>query len=252
MGVHAKFIGSGNLFIKDAAGNAFEAGVLKDCSYDFSSEFKGLKGDQLVDVLVAEVGRTYSLTAKYAQYNSALRDAIEGATSASGSKRIGTVRKTASGSAITVATADFGSPSGWAFVSDLGVKYAATGQPLKYNSGTLAASGEYKNTAAAYTLGSSDATAQVDISCVFSVTAGETATISNKSIGLSSYFSVYTYRQTTQADGTVARIFHHFPAVLFTGNKGSASQAEWSEEDVELKLFPDASGVIGYRSVSVG
>lgn len=252
MGMHAKFIGSGNLFVKDASGNAYEAGVLKDVSYDWTSEFKGLKGDQLTDVLVAEIGRTYSLTAKFAQYNSALRDAIEGATVASGSKRIGTVRKTASASSLTVATADFGSPSGWAFVADLGVKYAANGQPLKYNAGTLAATGEYKNTAGVYTLGSGDATAQVDVSCVYSITAGETATIANKSIGLSSFFTVYTFRQTTQADGTIARIFHHFPAALFVGDKGAASQAEWSEENVELKLFPDASGNIGYRSTSIG
>jgi hypothetical protein len=252
MGVHAKYIGSGNLFVKDTSGNAFEAGILKEVTYDFASEFKGLKGDQLVDVLVAEIGRTYSLSAKYAQYSSALRDAVEGATVATGSKRIGTVRKTATGSAITVATTDFGSPAGWAFVSDLGVKYAATGQPLKYNSGTLAATGEYKNTAAVYTLGSGDATAQVDINCVYSITAGETATIANGTIGLSRYFAVYTFRQTTQADGTIARIFHHFPAALFVGNKGGGSQSEWSEEDVELKLFPDASGIIGYRSVHVG
>jgi Arc/MetJ family transcription regulator len=252
MGIHAKFIGSGNLFVRDTSGNAYEAGVLKDVTYDFSSEFKGLKGEQLVDVLVAEIGRTYTLTAKYAQYNSALRDALDGAVVTTGSKRISTQRKTAAASSATVATADDGTPAGWAFITDLGVKYAATGQPLKYNSGTLATTGEYKNTAGVYTLGTGDATASVDITYVYSVTAGQTATTSNRNIGISTFFAVYTYRQTTQADGTVARIFHHFPAALFTGDKSSASQADWSETDVEIKLFPDASGYIGYRTTQVG
>lgn len=252
MGAHAKFIGSGKMIVKDASSNAYELGTLSQVSYGFESEFAELKGDQLVSVLVAEIGRRYSLSAKWAQYSSALMAAIEGATVTTGSKRIGTVRKTATGSAITVATTDFASPAGWAFVADLGVKYAATGQPLKYNSGTLATTGEYKNTAAVYTLGSGDATAQVDISCVYSVTAGETATINNKSVGLSSFFSVRTYLETTQADGTIARIYHEFPAAIFGNDKFASNRGEWREEDVELKLFPDASGVIGYRTIQIG
>lgn len=251
MGIHAEYIGSGVMYAKDTAGNAYEAGLLKDITYDFSSEFKELQADMLVAALVAEVGRKYSLTAKWAQYSSALRDAVEGATVAAGSKRIGKVRKTAAASALSVATIDFGSPVGWAFVTDLGVKYASNGQPLKYNSGTLATTGEYKNTAGAYTLGTGDATAQVDVACVFSVTAGETATIANQSIGLSKYFAIHTYRETMQADGRTAQIYHHFLAALFTGNKGGGSQGDWSEENAEIRLFPDASGNIGYRSTLI-
>ena len=251
MGIHAEFIGSGVMFAKDTAGNSYEAGLLQDITLDWTSEFKELQGDAMVATLVAEVGRKYSLSAKWAQYSSALRDSIEGATVAAGSKRIGKVRKTAAASAFTVATADFGSPAGWAFVADLGVKYASNGQPLKYNSGTLASTGEYKNTAAAYTLGAGDATAQVDVTCVFSVTAGETATIVNPSIGLSKYFAIHTYRETTQADGRIAQIYHHFLAGLFTGNKGGGNNSEWSEENAEIRLFPDASGNIGYRSTLI-
>jgi hypothetical protein len=244
MVMQSQFIGSGLLALRDTANNAYQAGVLQGVTFDFQSDIKELIGDKKVAILTAEVGRKYKVTAKFAQLSSALVGAVMGATRTSGSKVISTLRKTAAASAITIATADEGSPAGWAFIADLGVKYAANGQDLKFNSGTLAATGEYKNTAGAYTLGSGDATAQVDITYVFSQTAGETWTAQNQAIGLSSYFSMRGFQATTQADGTIRKIAWYFPAVLIPGLKLGFQNTDFATNDLDLSVFADSSGMV--------
>jgi hypothetical protein len=240
----SQMIGSGVLALRDTANNAYQAGVLQGVAFDFQSDIKELIGDKKVAVLTAEVARKYKATAKFAQLSSALVGAVMGGTRTTGSKIVSTLRKTASASAITVATADEGSPAGWAFVVDLGVKYVSTGQDLRFNSGTLASTGEYKNTAAAYTLGSGDATAQVDITYVYSQTAGETYTANNQAIGLSTYFSMRGFQATTQADGTIRKIAWYFPAVLIPGLKLGFQNSDFSTQDLEMSIFADSSGLV--------
>lgn len=242
--MNAQIIGSGVLALRDTVGNAYRAGELQDVSLDISSEIKELMGDKKVAILTAEVAKKIKLQAKFATLSSALVGAVLGATRGTGSKFISTVRKTAVASAITVATTDDGSPAGWAFVSDLGVRYASNGQDLKYNSGTLASTGEYKNTAGAYTLGSGDATAQVDITYVASQTAGETYTLNNGLIGLSNYFSARGYEATTQADGTVRKIAWYFPAILIPNLKLGFKNTEFATYDLELNAFADSTGLV--------
>jgi hypothetical protein len=244
MAMLSQFIGSGLLALKDTANNAYQAGVLQGVTFDFQSDIKELIGDKKIAILTAEVGRKYKVSAKYAQLSSALVGAVMGATKTTGSKVISTVRKTATASAFTIAAADEGTPAGWAFVADLGAKYATNGQDLKFNSGTLAATGEYKNTAAAYTTGSGEATIQLDVTYVFSQTAGETWTAQNQAIGLSTYFAMRGYQATTQADGTVRKIAWHFPAVLIPGLKLGFQNTEFATQDLELSVFADSTGMV--------
>jgi hypothetical protein len=246
--INAEFVGSGYLALKDTAGNAYPVGVLQDCSLEMSSEVKELMGANKMPILTAEVGRKIKLTAKFAQFSSALVNIIGGGTTATGARYVSTKAKTAVASAFTVATTDDGSPSGWAFVADLGVTYASNGQPLKYNSGTLAA-GQYQNTAAAYTLYSSDATASVYVSYVWSQTAGERTTFSNSAIGLSTYFAVYMTQATTQADGTLRKVLYEFPAVLLPTLKLDFKNTDFLTQDLELNVFQDSAGYYMYQSV---
>lgn len=241
--MNAQLIGSGVIALRDTANNAYRAGELQDVSLDIGSDIKELIGDKKIAILTAEVAKKIKLQAKYATLSSALVGAVMGATRTTGSKIISTVRKTAVASAITVATTDEGSPAGWAFVADLGVKYAANGQDLKFNSPTPG-TGEYKNTAGAYTLGAGDATAQVDITYVYSQTAGETHTLQNGVIGLSNYFSMRGYWASTQADGTVRKIAWYFPAVLIPNLKLGFKNTEFATFDLELAVFADASGLV--------
>ena len=241
--IHAEFIGSGYLALRDANLNAYPCGVLQDVSLDMTSDVKELMGSNKVAFLTAEVGRKYKLTAKFAQFNSALVGAVMGGTVASGAKYVGTATKTASTSTFTVVTADFGTPAGWAFVSDLGVSYNATNQPLKYNASTLAAA-QYQNTAAAYTLHSTDASAVVNVSCIYSATAGETTSVSNSAIGLSTYFSVYLFQATTQADATVKKIGWYFPAVLLPSLKMDFKNTDFAVQSIDLNVFANSAGLI--------
>jgi len=250
MAIHGNFIGSGVLFLRDTSGNAYPAGQLTDVSIDVTNDVKELIADKKYAVLTAETAKKVAVKAGFAQLSSALVSAVMGGTSATGSKRIGTVSKTFSGSSATVAAADVGNPAGFAFVSDLGVAYQTTGQPLKYNSGTLAATGEYKNTAAVYSSGSGEATLAAAISFLYSITAGEASTISNTAIGLSTYFSLYLQEQTTQADGTVRTVTFKFNAVSIPKLSLGFKNTDFVAQDLELSVFPDAAGVVGEMSVS--
>ena len=241
--IHAEFIGSGYLALRDANLNAYPCGVLQDVSLDMTSDVKELMGSNKVAFLTAEVGRKYKLTAKFAQFNSALVGAVMGGTVASGAKYVATVTKTCSSQTFTVVTGDVGTPAGWAFVNDLGLQYSVTGQPLKYNSATLAA-GEYKNTAAAYTLHTSDATAVCNVSFIYSATPGETTSVSNSAIGLSTYFSVYLFQATTQADSTVRKIGWYFPAVLLPSLKMDFKNTDFAVQSIDLNVFANSAGLI--------
>lgn len=240
----AQYIGSGFLGLKDTSNNAYQAGVLQDVSLDFVSDLKELIGDKKVAILTAEVGRKYKVAAKFAQLSSALVGAVMGGTVASGSKYVSTKRKSVTAGAVTIATTDDGSPSGWAFVGDLGVKYAATGQDFRYNGGTPAA-GEYKNTAGAYTFNTGDnGTNNVDITYVWSQTAGETWTVNNQAIGLSTYMAMWGFQATTQADGTTRKIGWYFPAVIIPSLKVAFKNTDFATQDLELSVFADSSGKV--------
>ncbi len=248
MAVFGKYAGSGSLALVDANSNAYGVGVIQSMSLDTKGEVRELIGSNKMPVLVADVGRKMSLTCKFSQYSSALLDVWLGGTNVSGSRFVSTQSKTASSSAFTVTTADDGSPTGWAFVADLGVNYAVGGQPLTYNSGTLAATGQYKNTAGAYTLGSGDATAAVQVTYLWSQTAGTRTTFSNQAIGLSTYFKAYMQQQTTQQDGSVRKMLWEFPAVLLPSLKMDLKNTDFMSQDIELSVMCDSSGVFAYRS----
>jgi hypothetical protein len=247
--INAEFIGSGYLALKDTSNNVYPVGVLQDCSLNMSSEVKELMGANKMPILTAEVGRKIKITAKFAQFSSALVNILGAGTTTTGSRYVSTKAKTAAVSTFTVATADDGTPAGWAFVADLGLVYASNGQPLKFNSGSLAATGEYKNTAGVYTVGTGEATTNYLVSYVWSQTAGERTTFSNSAIGLSTYFAVYMTQATTQADGTLRKVMYEFPAVLLPTLKMDFKNTDFATSDLELNVFQDSSGYYMYQSV---
>jgi hypothetical protein len=244
MPINAAFIGSGFLALKDTSNNAYQAGVLQDVSLNIDTTTKKLMGANKVAVLVAATEQNVKLTAKFAQLSSPLVGAVLGATSASGAKYVGTVTKTAAASTFTVATSDFGTPAGWAFVGDLGLVYDANGQPLKFNSGSLASTGEYKNTAAVYTTGSGEATTAYKVSCIYSATAGTTWTANNSAVGLATTFAAYLFQATTQADGTVRKIGWYFPAVMIGKLDLGFKNTDFLTQSLDIEVFQDSSGKI--------
>lgn len=245
--INANFAGSGFIALKDTNGNSYPIGLIESATLDSTSEIQELMGANKMPAMVIDTGRKVKLSVKFAQYSSALLNVWMSGTTATGSRWISTKAKTAAASTFTVATADDGTPAGWAFVSDLGVVYTATGQPLKYNSGTLAA-GEYKNTAGAYTLHGDDATANVTVTYLWSQTAGERTTFANSAIGISTYYTAYVQQMTTQPGGTVRKVLWEFPAVLLPSLKMDFSNANFLSQSIDLDVMCDASGVFAYQS----
>lgn len=241
MSINASFIGSGFLAVRDTSNNAYQAGVLQDVQLKIDGTVKTLMGANKVAVLVAEVEKQYALTAKFAQLTAPLVGAVMGATSAAGAKYVATVAKAAAASAFTIATADVGSPAGFAFVADLGLTFQSNGQPLKYNGGTPAA-GEYKNTLGAYSTGG--ATDAVYASFIYSATAGTTWTANNQAVGLATTFAAYLFQQTTQADGTTRKIGWYFPAIVLPSLDLGFKNNDFFTQSLEMKVFADATGKI--------
>lgn len=246
MATISNMFSTGVLTLRDTSGNAYPCGTLQDVGIDFSSSVKELRGANKWPVAVALAGQKISIKASFANISGAMLQAVFGGSSATGMTIIGSVAKTAVASSATVATTDYSSPAGWAWGVDLGVVYAATGQPLKYNSGTLATAGEYKNTAGVYTFGSGDATASVVISHTYTITAGETITGSNSAMGLATTFGAYIYNSFTDAGGVNRKMGFYFPAVIAPKLSIAMKNEDFTSQNLELEVMQDSAGKTYY------
>jgi hypothetical protein len=242
MSTISNMFSTGVLTLKDAAGNSYPCGTLQDVGVDFSASVKELRGSGKWPVAVAVAGQKISLKASFANISGAMLQAVFGGTAATGMTIIGSVAKTAAASTFTVATADFSSPAGWAWGTDLGLVYAANGQPLKYNSGSLATTGEYKNTAGVYTVGSGETTTSYVVSCTYTITAGETISGTNTAMGLATTFGARVFNSYTDAAGTVRRMGFYFPAVIAPKLSIAMKNEDFTSQDIELEAMQDTAG----------
>lgn len=241
MATISNMFSSGVLTLKDASGNSYPCGTLQDVGVDFSSSVKELRGANKWPVAVALAGQKISLKASFANISGAMLQAVFGGTATTGMTVIGSVAKTAAASTFTIATTDYGSPAGWTWGTDLGVVYAATGQPLKYNAGTLAA-GQYQNTAGVYTLYSADATASVVVSHTYTITAGETISGTNTAMGLATTFGARIYNSFTDSSGTNRKMGFYFPAVMAPKLSIAMKNEDFTSQNIELEVMADTSG----------
>ena len=233
---------TGVLTIRDTSGNAYPCGTLQDVGIDFTSSVKELRGANKWPVAVATAGQKISIKASFANISGAMLQAVFGGSTAAGMTIIGSVAKTAAASTFTVATADYSSPAGWTWGTDLGLVYAANGQPLKYNSGTLAATGEYKNTAGVYTVGANEATTSYVVSHTYAVTAGETVTGTNTAMGISSTFGAYVYNSFTDAAGVNRKMGFYFPAVIASKLSIAMKNEDFTAQNLELEAMANTAG----------
>ena len=241
MATISNMFSSGVLTLKDSSGNSYPCGTLQDVGVDFSSSVKELRGANKWPVAVALAGQKISLKASFANISGSMLQAVFGGTATTGMTIIGSVAKTAVASTFTIATTDYASPAGWTWGTDLGVVYAATGQPLKYNAGTLAA-GQYQNTAGVYTLYSSDATASVVVSHTYTVTAGETISGTNTAMGLATTFGARIYNSFTDSSGTNRKMGFYFPAVMAPKLSIAMKNEDFTSQNIELEVMADTSG----------
>jgi hypothetical protein len=104
--------------------------------------------------------------------------------------------------------------------------------------------GEYKNTLGVYTFNASEVA--VLISYVYSVATGETVSIANSTMGLVTTFSVYTFSTFTDSTGTARKMGFHFPAAIAPKLSFAMKNEDFTQEDLDLEAFADASGNVAY------
>ena len=242
MATIANMFSTGVLTLRDTSGNAYPCGTLQDVGIDFSSSVKELRGANKWPVAVAVAGQKIAIKATFANISGSMLQAVFGGTAASGMTIIGSIPKTAAASTFTVATADYSSPAGWTWGTDLGLVYAATGQPLKYNSGSLATTGEYKNTAGVYTVGSGEPTTAYVVSHTYTVTAGETITGTNTAMGLATTFGCYVYNSFSDAGGVIRKMGFYFPAVAASKLAIAMKNEDFTTQNLELEVMQNSAG----------
>lgn len=130
------------------------------------------------------------------------------------------------------------------FVSDYGVRYAATGLPL-----TLVASGptigQYSVAAGVYTFASADASAKMKLSYTYTATGGHSFTLAQTQMGTQNNFACVLQ----EIDPNTGKTF------TLQLNKCIASKlslpfanTSFAVQDFEFQAFADASGVAGIYS----
>ena len=235
MAVESIQMGAGVLVLKDSNNNAYQCGTLQDVSIEFGSSTKELRGANQFAEAIAIVDRKVSIKAKLGKVNGALVAAICGGTTTAGAAYIQTDSKTFATS-VTITP-----PASGTFATDLGVK-DANGQPMKYNSGTVAV-GEYKNTAGVYTFAAGQSgTGQV--SYVYTVSTGETVAMTNQLQGLVTPFTVYAYNAFTNPDGAVRKLCFKFYSAVSGSINFPMKAGDFLMQDISLECSADSTGKV--------
>ena len=132
-----------------------------------------------------------------------------------------------------------------AFVSDAGVKYGATGEPLSVTSGTPS-TGEYKVAAGVYTFASADVGDEVLITYVYSGGAvGQTFTVTNQAMGTGPVVGLqlllpYEAPSFAQLDRGI-----YLPNVRFGTLSLATKLDDYTEENTSFEAFANpVTGVV--------
>jgi hypothetical protein len=224
--------GSGEVVVTDNAGNTHVCGLLQNASVDITSNTKGIRGSGLYDEVVAVMGQEVSIKAGNAYCTSGLEAVATGGTIAAGSKWIQTDSKTA-GASVAITP-----PGSGTFSRDLGV-ILANGQPGKYNSGTVAV-GEYHLTtgftAAPYIFNAGE-TGTVQIKYLYTLSTGETLTVTNSSVGLLVPVGVRVFNVSTDSLGVVRKIGRYFPSCAMAKFSVANKVGDFASVDLEFKAM---------------
>lgn len=138
--------------------------------------------------------------------------------------------------AATPYTVTIAPPSTGTFVDDLGVRYAATGQPFTKVSGTPA-QGQYSASGDAYTFAAADASAAVLISYTYSETAGTVVTVVNQLQGYGPTFELWL-GQTYKSQQVLWKLWSCRSSKLAIPTK----LGDYTIPEFDFEAFPNAAG----------
>lgn len=221
-------------------------GALQSCGVDFKSNVKPLYGQNQLPLTVARASMAISgkgefaqLLARYYQdiFFGALSTANTGSTVCADNES-GTVPASSTYTVTVTHSAT------WTL--DLGVIYATTGLPFT-RVASVSAAGQYSVAAGVYTFYLGDASAAVKISYEYTLTTGETLTITNQPMGVAPTFKTVLGMPYNGQNFTLS-----LNACVADSVSMNTSLEDFVKEPFTFMSFADASGTLGTISFAEG
>lgn len=222
--------------------------ILQSASLDLKATNKELFGQSIFPVAVGRSQIKVSGKAKFADYQPRLiRDFIGGANNSLMAAGQTLIADSEPQSVPGTSTYTITVTNSATFVTDLGVRYAATGIPL-VNVASLSAAGQYTYSAGVYTFFSADASAAMLMSYTYTLaTAGDTVTLSNTTAGAANVFqtvmgSIYNGLQTN---------FQMYACVSEDLKVYDSKIGDFGMPELSFSCFVNSAGNLGIISVPV-
>jgi hypothetical protein len=241
--------GLGGLYLfPSGTTNPVEVAQLQDITTDFSYDIKELYGQYSFPVNAARGKGKVSLKASWAQVRPDVIMQILGGTSATGTKMIS--RDNAETiPATTPYTVTVTVPSSGTFVQNLQVVDVTdtTGYPIVFeqvDSGSEAA-GKYSVAAGVYTFAAADEGKSVLISYEYSLTTGNTVTITNPIMGVAPKFAVRAYNIL---DGK--QFGFYYPRCISSKLSLNMKLDDFAIPDFDITAYADAANIVEYWYIS--
>ena len=248
----ARHFGSGVMIgtpTSGAVNTPVEFGILQEASVDFSFTSKPLVGQFQLPVAMGRGVAKITGKAKFAELNGPVFNTLffTSVTPVKGQdlwsyNEAGTIPTTPY--QVTVVNS-----STWSV--DLGVKYAATGNPLT-RVASAPATGQYSVAAGVYTFAAADTTLAVLISYTYTQTtsgSGSRFAITNPILGLSPTFQIDFYQQNPNVVGAVwsFRLYACISTKLSIGSK----LEDWIMPEFDFEAFTNAANQLGTWNTAV-
>ena len=248
----ARHFGSGVMIgtpTSGAVNTPVEFGILQEASVDFSFTSKPLVGQFQLPVAMGRGVAKITGKAKFAELNGPVFNTLffTSVTPVKGQdlwsyNEAGTIPTTPY--QVTVVNS-----STWSV--DLGVKYAATGNPLT-RVASAPATGQYSVAAGVYTFAAADTTLAVLISYTYTQTtsgSGSRFAITNPILGLSPTFQIDFYQQNPNVVGAVwsFRLYACISTKLSIGSK----LEDWLMPEFDFEAFTNAANQLGTWNTAV-
>jgi hypothetical protein len=228
--------GSGYMYLKDSTGNIAQVGVLQDVSLDISAQSKELRGAQQFPLAVAISARKVDGKAKHARLDGKLMASLLSATPTAGRTMYQNNVPLAFSASVTV------SPTGTAFVADLGV-IDATGNPMTLT-GSTPAVGSYSVAAGVYTFNAGQ-TGTGSFSWAYSTGSGYSFTLSNLDMGIAPTYELHLAEEGQDPyDGTNNKFSMKLFAVAIPKLSVAWKNEDFAVEDLDFSAQANALGQV--------
>lgn len=214
-------------------------GTLQEASVEFSQKLVELMGQNKFPDDVAPSDMKVTGKAGFARLEPDIYNALYFAeTMATGMDAVSSRELHTLTSSPFTATVAITPPDSGTFKKDLGVLYASNLKPFIRDSTTPTAAGHYSISNGTYTFYSADAGLGVLISYVYTLTTGQTLTVTNHLQGYGPVFEMYLMMPYQGTNGL------HLYACRSSKMSAPMKRDNYTISDFEFEAFADASGKV--------